>query len=175
MANIGRVYKSSYMKGDEKIPLLILDIRTISIKKEFTISVNKHKYADMRVDGAVTQGKEEHPDYHIWCNHAKRGESGRSEIVGSIKNAVSEDGNVKYKRASIFDPFISEKSIYFTLFNVDENKKADANHLYNAVAQPYRNMNTGTETQQHTQASYEPQASYANQNVKDEDGDEIPF
>ena len=186
MANIGRVYKSSYQKGAQTIDTIVLDIRTITVMKQFTISVNKLKYPDGNINSTAVRGKEEHPDYHIWASLAKRGESGMSEIVGSIKNAVSENG-LKYKRASLFDPFVSDKSIYFTLFAVDNEKKKDENHLYNVVAQPYRNPNNDNSTQQ-AQPSYNaPQqnASYgtsnnAQENVQtpveiDIDGDEIPF
>lgn len=177
MANIGIVYKDSYTKENKIYPLIVLDIRTVSIKKEFTILINKHKYIDGKIDGVVAQGKENHPDYHIWCNLAKRGESGRSEIVGSVRDAVSDNG-LKYKRAQIFDPFISKENIYFTLFSVDADKKKNANHLYNVVAQPYRQINSAQQSEQ-AQPNYEPQASYAPQENStkqdiDEDG-EIPF
>ena len=65
MANIGRVYKDSYMKEGKKFPLLTLDIRTISFRKKFSISVNKNKYENGNVTSVPVAGKEEHPDYHI--------------------------------------------------------------------------------------------------------------
>ena len=190
MANIGRVYKSGYTNKEKVfIPTIMIDFRTISAKHTFSISVNKLKYPDGKIDGAIVAGKEEHPDYHIWANLAKRGESGWSEIVGNLRNAVSEQG-LAYKRGTLFDPFISKENIYFTLFSVDDEKKIDENHLYNVIAQPYRNMANSDNSQNNStaQPSYEPQATYAKTNGStvpvhtenipapiDVDEDEIPF
>jgi len=184
MAKIGIVERGSYKDRDGKVvPLVNMDIRTLSIRKKFTISVNKLKYPDGVVNGNIAQGKEEHPDYHIWTSLANRGESGWSEMVGSVRDAVSDNG-LKYKRAVLFDPFIQKENIYFTLFSVDEDKKRDANHLYNVVAQPYRRMDNTQSHEQQAQPSYEPQASYAKADGTkipmttesiEADSDEIPF
>lgn len=195
MANIGRVYKSSYVNKDKVVVnTIMLEIRTLSVKHTLSISVNKLKYPDGIVNGNIVAGKEEHPDYHIWANLAKRGESGWSEIVGNVRNAVSEQG-LAYKRAVIFDPFLSKENIYFTLFSVEAEKKVDENHLYNVVAQPFRNMSESnhqnTQVAQPTyQAGTPPQAqrTYAKSDservpvyeetipqVNVYDDDEIPF
>lgn len=187
MANIGRVFKSSYTNKDKVVVnTIMLDIRTISAKHTFSISVNKLKYPDGIINTNIVAGKEEHPDYHIWANLAKRGESGWSEIVGNIRNAVSDQG-LAYKRAVIFDPFLSKENIYFTLFSVDADKKIDENHLYNVVAQPYRNMSnaSGMQNTHSAQPSYgESQPTYTKQDGSqipmesepiDYDPDEIPF
>jgi len=179
MANIGRVYSSSYVnKNKEVVKTIMLDIRTISAKHNFSISVNKLKYPDGVINGNIVSGKEEHPDYHIWANLAKRGESGWSEIVGNVRNAVSDAG-LAYKRGVLFDPFISKENIYFTLFSVEDDKKMDEFHLYNVVAQPYRQSNHSA------QPSYgEPHQTYAKQDGSiipitteaiDYDPEEIPF
>jgi hypothetical protein len=181
MANIGRVYKSGYTNKDKVfIPTIMIDFRTISAKHTFSISVNKLKYPDGKIDGAIVTGKEEHPDYHVWANLAKRGESGWSEIVGNLRNAISE-GGLEYKRGVLFDPFLSKENIYFTLFSVDSEKKVDENHLYNVIAQPYRNMSNNDNSQNnHTaQPSYEQQSTYAKADGSKVpitvDEDEIPF
>jgi uncharacterized protein (DUF736 family) len=184
MANIGTVYKSSYKKGTEVFPTIILDIRTITLRKQFTIAVNKLKFPEGKIDTPVAVGKEDHPDYHIWTNLSNRGESLPSVIVGNIKNAVSENG-VKYKRCKIFDPFISKENIYFTLFSVDAEKRIDENHLYNVVAEPYRRMTQnsgGNDYSQNVQPSYgEEQYSSDNTGVnapvhhEEINEDEIPF
>lgn len=174
MANIGRVYKDSYVNKTTKavVNTIMLDIRTFSAKHTFSISVNKLKYPDGIINANIVAGKEDHPDYHIWANLAKRGESGWSEIVGNIRNAVSEQG-LAYKRAALFDPFLSKENIYFTLFSVDTDKKVDENHLYNVVAQPYRNMSNAGDAHSSpsAQPNYgEPQQAYAKQ-----DGVQIPI
>jgi len=153
------VYKSSYKKGTEVIPTIVLDIRTITLRKQFTIALNKLKFPAGKLGTPIAEGKEEHPDYHIWTNLSNRGESLPSVIVGNIKNAVSEKG-VEYKRCKIFDPFISRENIYFTLFTVDIEKRIDENHLYNVVAEPYRKM-----TQDNNSGGY-------NQNVQPSYGEE---
>lgn len=138
MANIGKVYKDSYMKDGNKIPTLILDIRTITVKKKFSITVNVFKWESGKVGvGPAASGKEDYPDYHIWYNINNRGESFPSEIVGNIKEAISENG-LKYKKGSIFDPFVQKESIYFSLFPIDEDKKKDKDQLYNVVVNPYK-------------------------------------
>jgi len=176
MANIGTVYKSSYKKGNEVIQAIILDIRTITLRKQFTISVNKLKFPDGKIGTPIAEGKEDHPDYHIWTNFSNRGESIPSVIVGSIKNAVSERG-LEYKRCKIFDPFISKENIYFTLFSVDKEKRIDENHLYNVVAEPYRRMpqdNSGYK--QNVQPSYgEDQYEDRIGTMTTADGKEIPI
>ena len=171
MANIGRVYKSSYVNKDKVVVnTIMLDIRTISAKQTFTISVNKMKYPDGVVNANIAVGKEEHPDYHIWANLAKRGESGWSEIVGNVRNAVSEQG-LAYKRAVLFDPFLSKENIYFTLFSVESEKRVDENHLYNVVAQPYRNMSSA----EHTNYTAQPSYGEAGQTYTKQDGTQIPI
>lgn len=174
MAQIGRVYKDSFERDGKKHPLLILDIRTITQRKKFTISVNIMKYPNGVVGSTAAQGKEDHPDYNIWYNTSGKGESLPSVIVGSIKNAVSERG-LAYKRARIFDPFISAHSIYFTLFSVADEKKIDKNHLYNVVAEPYRNMNTNQNTSQPAIPQPYDTANDTHENISQEEDDEIPF
>ena len=179
MAKIGKVYRSSYDKDGKQVPTIIMEIRTLTLKKEFTIAVNKNKWASGIVGtGEAVQGKEDYPDYHIWAFLGKRGEA-ISEIVGSVKDAISEN-SLKYKRANIFDPFIQKEAIYFTLFAVDEDKKIDKNHLYNVVAQPYR-ANASNHQQQTATPNYNnQQLQYQNsddtQNIPDIDNnEEIPF
>ena len=154
MANIGRVYKDSYTKGGQVYPLITLDIRTLTQRKKMTISVNKVKFPDGKVGGPIAQGKEEHPDYHVWANFSNRGESTPSVIVGNIKDAVSE-GGLAYKRGNIFDPFVQKESIYFTLFAVNDEEKIDENHLYNVVAQPYRKMNNDSNNNGYATPAYD--------------------
>lgn len=187
MAQIGTVYKSSYKKGTEVFPTIILDIRTITFRKQFTLAVNKLKFPEGKINTPIAQGKEDHPDYHIWTNLSNRGESLPSVIVGNAKNMVS-DGGLQYKKCKIFDPFVSKENIYFTLFAVDKDKRIDENHLYNVVAEPYRRMpqtdNGGYS--QNAQPSYgEEQYENANTGVNapivredipsDINEDEIPF
>jgi len=174
MANIGIVYKDSYQNQEKKsVQFIAMDIRTITVRKKFTISVNKFKYPDGVVNANITQGKEDHPDYHIWCNMANRGESGKSEIVGNIKDAISENG-LTYKKGKLFDPFVSRYNIYFTLFSIDDDKKKDKDHLYNVVAQPYTQQSSNRQ-----QSSNEP-PEYVYENIDtgsaaSYDDDEAPF
>ncbi len=183
MANIGKVYRDSYEKDGKQIPTIVMSIRTITFKKEFTIAVNKMKWESGVVgQGVAVQGKENHPDYHLWASLGKRGEA-ISDIVGSIKDMVSDNG-LKYKKGNIFDPFIQKEAIYFTLFPIDEERKTDKNELYKVVAQPYRKTQTYNNTSQEP-----PQPNYAQQQIPqtqqprnsedepqiDTDNDEIPF
>lgn len=140
MANIGFVCRDSYTQGKEVIPTISIEFRTITTRKKFTIAVNKLKYPDGKINSTPLPDKIDHPDYHIWANLSNRGESLPSVIVGNIKNEVSEKG-VKYKKGKIFDPFISRENIYFTLFEVEEGKKINKDHIYNVVAEPYRKPN----------------------------------
>jgi len=190
MANIGTVYKDSYIKDGKDIPLIKLDIRTITQRKKFTISVNKHKYVDgVLKKENIIQGKEEHPDYHIWANFSNRGESIPSVIVGSVKNAVSQHG-LAYKSAKIFDPFISRYSIYFTMFEASvEDKEKNKDLLYNVVASPYQPNATSNNSEPQAYPSYDTQQSnqqsyttsngnsvpVEEQNIPTDPDEEIPF
>ena len=183
MANIGRVYQDSYKGRDGKeVKFIQLDLRTISTRKKFTISVNKLKYVDgIQKSENIIQGKEDHPDFHIWANFSNRGESLKSVIVGSVKNMVSQSG-LAYKSAKIFDPFLSRYNLYFSLFSVsEEEKKENPNLLYNVVASPYQANTTNSQGSQETQAN----PSYASETtqthttqtgaVVDVDEETIPF
>lgn len=139
---IGKVYKSQYkhkVSGD-MIDTIIMDIRTISIMKTFTVSVNILKFPSGKIGSPIAQGKEDHPDYHIWANFSKRGESLASQIVGNLKNKKSEDG-VNYKKGHIFDPFVSPNKIYIAWFAVKDDRKINDEHIFNVVAEPYKPNN----------------------------------
>lgn len=147
MATIGRVYRDTYYnkKTEKNEETIILDIRTITTRKQLTISVNRLKYPEGKVNQNISPGKEDHPDYHIWANFSNRGESLPSVIVGNMKNYTSEDGRTQFKRGKIFDPFVSTTAnITFTLFATAPEKKINENHLYDVVAEAYnpnRNQN----------------------------------
>jgi hypothetical protein len=128
---IGRVYRDSFEKGGKEYQTLVLDIRTISVRKKFTIAVNKHKYKDGDVNAVPEAGREHEPDYHIWHNFSARGESIPSVIVGGIRNMTGQGG--AYKRATLFDPFLSPYETGFFLFEAKEGGDV----LYNVVAEPF--------------------------------------
>lgn len=130
MRQIGRVYKDSFVKDQKSYPLLILDIRTITVRKKFNISINKTKFPDGKI-GSPVQGTEAQPDYHIWYNVSARGESLPSVIVGEISNAVSQSG-LAYKKGKLHDPFLP-RDVRFSLFSVEDDKKIDKDHIYNAM------------------------------------------
>lgn len=147
MANIGWVYKSSYYnkKKEHNEETIILDLRTLTTRKQLTISVNRLKYPDGVVNKNISLGKEDHPDYHIWANFSNRGESLPSVIVGNMKNHKSEDGKTNYKRGKIYDPFVQNQYIYFTLFATAPEKKITPEHIFDVVSEPYKpNQNANT-------------------------------
>lgn len=149
MAIVGRVYRDSFEKDNKKVQTLVMDIRTLSVRKKFTISVNKYKYADGNVEGVPHSGHELEPDYHVWYNFSARGESIPSTIVGNIRNMVGNNG--PYKSALLFDPFISPYEIRFALFP----PKGDGDVLYHVVAEPFRSAsdrNTLPAAEPHTAA-----------------------
>lgn len=133
--NIGRVLKAVYLNSEKKeVPFILMDIRTITVKKEFTVAVNKLKYSDGKISKeSLIEGKESLSDYCVWYNTAKRGESLPSSVVGGINNVTSKDG-VEYKTGFIFDLFVQKEPIVFSLFAVKEEEKQNENHLYNVVA-----------------------------------------
>jgi hypothetical protein len=172
--NIGRVEKDSYVKDGVKVPTYIMDIRTVTFRKKFTLSVNKDKYKDGIIKPEnIKAGSENKPDYHIWANLANRGETMRSEIVGSLKNYKSEKG-VFYKKGYLFDPFIQNTRIYITLFAVDENRKKNEEHIYNVVCEPY--MDNRGQGQQQAQPSYNANETGNDENNNtNSDEEEIEF
>jgi uncharacterized protein (DUF736 family) len=137
--DIGKVYKDQYkhkVSGD-MIDTIILDIRTITVMKSFTISVNVLKFPSGKIGSPIAEGKEDHPDYHIWANFGKRGESLPSQMVGNLYNKRSDEG-VNYKKGHIFDPFVSPHKIYFALFAVKDDRKINDKHIFNVVAEPQK-------------------------------------
>jgi uncharacterized protein (DUF736 family) len=137
--DIGKVYKDQYkhkVSGD-MIDTIIMDIRTITLMKSFTISVNVLKFPSGKIGSAIAEGKEDHPDYHIWANFSKRGESLPSQMVGNLYNKRSDEG-VNYKKGHIFDPFVSPHKIYFALFAVKDDRKINDKHIFNVVAEPQK-------------------------------------
>lgn len=130
MAIIGRVYKDTF----ENKQIIKLEIRTITIKKTFTISANTHKWGNGQVGkDKPVQGQEHKSDYLIWANVAKRGETLPSEIVGGVKDMVGAENQTPYKQCHLIDPFIQKEPICFKMFSVSEDKKLNKNHIYNAV------------------------------------------
>lgn len=139
---IGKVYKSQYKHktSGDMIDTIIMDIRTITLMKTFTISVNVLKFPSGKIGSPIAAGKEDHPDYHIWANFSKRGESLPSVMVGNLYNKKSED-RVNYKKGHIFDPFVSPNKIYLALFEVKDDRKVNNEHIFNVIAEPYRPNN----------------------------------
>lgn len=139
---IGKVYKDQYKHktSGAMIDTIIMDIRTISLMKTFTISVNVLKFPSGKIGSPIAHGKENHPDYHIWANFSKRGESSLSVMVGNLHNKKSEDG-LNYKKGHIFDPFVSPNKIYFALFAVKDDRKVNDKHIFNVIAEPYKPIN----------------------------------
>lgn len=139
---IGKVYKSQYKHklSGEMIDTIIMDIRTLTLMKTFTVSVNILKFPSGKIGSPIANGNEDEPDYHIWANFSKRGESLKSVIVGELNNKRSEDG-VRYKKGYIFDPFASPNKIYIAWFEVKGDRKINDEHIFNVVAIPYKPIN----------------------------------
>jgi len=125
--NIGKVFNDSYETKGLKIPILTLDIRTVSFKRKFTISVNRYKWQSGAIgQGIPFSGEENSPDYHIWYNIANRSEAMPSEIVGSIDRKDS-------KNCVILDPFSANGCIKFKLIPTTKENRLNKEHIYNAV------------------------------------------
>jgi len=132
MTIMGRVLKGFYEKEGKKYPQLVLDIRTITVKKKFTLDLNKMKYPTGKLD-EIKKGCEKLPDYSIWYNINNRGEGLPKVCMGHINNMKSKEGK-DYKQGFIYDPFVQKEPIYFTLHSVDEDRKSEENHLYNVLS-----------------------------------------
>lgn len=168
--DIGKVYKEQYKHktSGEMIDTIIMDIRTITVMKSFTISVNVLKFPSGKIGSAIADGKEDNPDYHIWANFSKRGESLKSQMVGNLYNKKSEDG-VNYKKGHIFDPFVSPHKIYFALFEVKADRKISDNHIFNVVAEPQKVQRSIY--QDHNAAAV---PSYYNEDMWEGQGEQTP-
>lgn len=179
--NIGRVFNETYKNREGKeVVNRVLDLRTLAGRKKFSISINKNKY-----DGTkVKEEMEDKPDFHIWYNFSNRGESLPSEIVGSIKNAVS-DGGVAYKKGNITDPSFDGGVLWFAMFEVEKEKKLTDNHTHNVSWSPPRSQ---SQNYSNNSAPATPRAEYYQSNTptndtraSDEppadfyDDEEIPF
>lgn len=131
--NIGRVLEERYTdKEGKEQKSKVLDLRTLTVRKRFNISLNKNKYPDGK---AVAAGQEEKADFHIWYNFANRGESGMSEIVGGFKRTTSE-GGLEYLRGYIYDPSFERGILWISAFAVDKSRPYEENHTHNIVWSP---------------------------------------
>jgi hypothetical protein len=133
--NIGRVLEEEYTdKEGKKQRGKVLDLRTLTLRKRFNVSLNKNKYPDGKT---VAAGQEEKADFHIWYNFANKGESGMSEIVGGFKKAVSEKG-LNYLRGFIYDPSFAGGILWISAFTVDKEKPHADGHTHNIVWSPLK-------------------------------------
>lgn len=151
--NIGRVLEEEYTAKDgTKQKSKVLDLRTLTLRKRFNVSLNKNKYPDGKT---VAAGQEEKADFHIWHNFANRGESGMSEIVGGFKKAVSENG-LNYLQGYIYDPSFEGGILWISAFAVDKQKQPDAQHTHNIVWSPKKKEYTqnGYHQDQRAEPSY---------------------
>jgi len=128
---IGRILRVKEERFGKIHTELVMDIRTISLKKKFTIDMNKIKYPDGDMN-SPKEGCEDYPDYLLWYNVNAKGEALPREHIGNISNIVSGDGSVK--RGFIFDPFIQAEPIYFSIFPVEKEKVTEEGHLFNVLA-----------------------------------------
>lgn len=178
--NIGRVLEESYTSKDGKEQKSkVLDLRTLTIRKRFNVSLNKNKYPDGKT---VADGQEEKADFHIWYNFANKGESGMSEIVGGFKRAVSE-GGLSYLRGYIYDPSFAGGILWISAFATDDTKPHAPNHTHNIVWSPPKKREftpNGNYQEQRAEPSYyqgsvpvyEESVEQPHYEVEDE---EIPF
>lgn len=171
--NIGRVYNETYKDKDGKDVLnRVMDIRTLDMRKRFTISINKNKYDGKK----VKVGMEDKPDFHIWYNFSNKGESLPSEIVGSIKKAVSDKGT-QYLKGYIQDPGFANGTLWVAIFECDDDKKIAHNHTHNVSwTPPKSNRSQNNHYQQSAQPNYYENTTHIDDVPEYEiEDDEIPF
>ncbi len=143
--NIGRVLEEEYKdKEGKKKKNKVLDLRTLDMRKRFTVSLNKNKYPDGKT---VAQGQENKADFHIWYNFSNKGESLPSEIVGGFKKETSKEG-LGYLRGYIYDPSFAGGILWISAFTVDEAKKTQPNHTHNIAWSPPKKREAGSYGQQ---------------------------
>lgn len=177
--NIGRVLEEEYTgKDGTKQKSKVLDLRTLTLRKRFNVSLNKNKYPDGKT---VAAGQEEKADFHIWCNFANKGESGMSEIVGGFKKAVSESG-LNYLRGFIYDPSFAGGILWISAFSTDDKKPHLPNHTHNIVWSPPKKKeyvpNGGNQEQRAEPAYYQNEMPVYEENVHATyapEDEEIPF
>ncbi len=138
----------------------VLDIRTTTFRKRYTLSVNIKKHSSGKViPSQVKEEDKDKPDWHIWWNPSNRGESLPSEIVGSLKLSKSEKGLI-YQRGSIQDPTFDGGVMWISVFVLTEDdKKTQLNHHGNIVLSAPRkqqnNNQNGYSQQEMAQPTYD--------------------
>lgn len=177
--NIGRVLEEEYVDNNGvKQKSKVLDLRTLTLRKRFNVSLNKNKYPDGKT---VAEGQEEKADFHIWYNFANKGEKGMSEIVGGFKKAVSE-GGLNYLRGFIYDPSFVGGILWISAFATDDTKPHAPNHTHNIVWSPPKKKeyvpNANYQEQRAEPAYYQDGIPTYVENIPavyDPEDDEIPF
>lgn len=130
--NIGVIVQNSRMVNKEgqdvKQEWLEMIVRP-PFMQSATLSVHPNK----------TKQKETEPDYNLWFNFSRKGESFRGTKVGALWRKKSKDGSMEYFDGHIENPTVYGGKMYVTVFKAKPlpNEKAEnINWLYDVVWQP---------------------------------------
>jgi uncharacterized protein (DUF736 family) len=100
------------------------------------------------------------PDYNLWYNFSRKGESFRGTKVGALWRKNSKNG-VEYFSGHIENPLVYGGKMYVSVFKAKpmENEKAeDINWLYDVIWQPPKGG--GTSNGGYDQGGYTPPVEY---------------
>ena len=151
--NIGYVkHKTNGMTGAERKEWFELGIRPPFME---SATFSMHKNNDKK--------NSNEPDYTIWTNYNRKGESFRGVKVGGLWRKVQKDGKTQYFTGVIESPAFATGKLNITLFEtkVFENEKAaDIDWIYDVNWQPYQGNQNSNSTGGYT----EPVAYASNPN-----------
>lgn len=151
--NIGYVkHKTNGMTGAERKEWFELGIRPPFME---SATFSMHKNNDKK--------NSNEPDYTIWTNYNRKGESFRGVKVGGLWRKVQKDGKTQYFTGVIESPAFATGKLNITLFEtkVFENEKAaDIDWIYDVNWQPYQGNSNSSSTGGYT----EPVAYASNPN-----------
>ncbi len=79
------------------------------------------------------------PDYNLWFNFSRKGESFRGTKVGALWRKHSKDGKTEYFSGHIENPLVYGGKLYVSVFKakpMTHEKAEDINWLYDVIWQP---------------------------------------
>ena len=108
--------------------------------------------------------KNTEPDYNLWHNFSRKGESFRGTKVGALWKKVSKDGKTEYFDGHIENPTVYGGKMYVSIFKAKplqgENAE-DINWLYDVIWQPPKG-NSQSNSSGNYGGGYTPPVEYGN-------------
>lgn len=142
--NIGYIkHKTNGLTGNERKEWFELGIRP-PFMESATFSMHKNQ----------NKQNSNEPDYTIWTNYNRKGESFRGVKVGGLWRKVQRDGKTPYFTGVIESPAFATGKLNITLFEAkvfEGETAADIDWIYDVNWQPYQGNSNSSSTGGYTE------------------------